>query len=68
LLLGYLAFRGIQNDRALLEKRRLEEHHKIAELVIRSIDVSIFEVERTFLNAVATGGAPQNCRIGHQIY
>ena len=53
LLLGYLAFRGIQNDRALLEKKRLDEHRRIAEMVTRSIDESIFEVERTFLNTVA---------------
>ena len=30
-LLGFLAFRGIQNDRALLEKERLEANRKIAE-------------------------------------
>jgi len=53
LLLGYLAFRGIQNDRALLEKKRLDEHRRIAEMVTRSIDESIFEVEQTFLNTVA---------------
>ncbi len=53
LLLGYLAFRGIQNDRALLEKKRLDEHRRIAEMVTRSIDESIFEVERAFLNTVA---------------
>ena len=53
LLLGYLAFRGIQNDRALLEKKRLDEHRRIAGMVTRSIDESIFEVERAFLNIVA---------------
>jgi len=53
LLLGYLAFRGIQNDRALLEKRRLDEHHRIAELIIGSIDENISEVEKTFLSSIA---------------
>ena len=53
LLLGYLAFRGIQNDRALLEKRRLDEHHKIAELITRSIDESIFEAEQAYLSSIA---------------
>ena len=31
LLLGYLAFRGIRNDQALLEKERTSEHSKIRE-------------------------------------
>ncbi|MCK4431824.1 MAG: hypothetical protein KAW19_11060 [Candidatus Aminicenantes bacterium] len=52
LILGYLAFRGIQNDRALLEKRRLDEHHRIAELITRSIDENIFEVEQAYLNSI----------------
>lgn len=52
MLLGYLAFRGIQNDRALLEKRRLDEHHRIAELITRSIDENIFEVEQAYLNSI----------------
>jgi len=52
LLLGYLAFRGIQNDRALIEKRRLEEHHRIAELITRSIDENIFEAEQAYLNSI----------------
>lgn len=53
MLLGYLAFRGIQNDRALLEKRRLDEHRRIAELITRSIDENISEVEQAFLNSTA---------------
>jgi len=48
LLLGYLAFRGIQNDQALLEKERLEDHRKIAEIITRSIEENIFEVEQAF--------------------
>ncbi len=53
LLLGYLAFRGIQNDQALLEKERLNEHRRIAELITRSIEKNIFEVEQSFLNTIA---------------
>ena len=48
LLLGYLAFRGIQNDQALLEKERLNEHRRIAELVTKSIEENISEVEQSF--------------------
>jgi len=54
LLLGYLAFRGIQNDRALLEKERLNEHRRIAELVTNSIKNNIFKVEQTFLNTISS--------------
>ena len=44
-LLGFLAFRGIQNDRALLEKERLEANRKIAIQVVREIDGKIGSVE-----------------------
>lgn len=53
LLLGYLAFRGIQNDRALLEKEKLSEQRRISESITASIDESIQEVERALQNAVA---------------
>jgi signal transduction histidine kinase len=49
LLLGYLAFRGIQNDQALLEKERLNDHRKILELVNRSVEDNILKVEQIFL-------------------
>jgi signal transduction histidine kinase len=53
LLLGYLAFRGIQNDRALLEKERLSEQLRISESITASIDESILEVEQAFQNAIS---------------
>ncbi len=53
LLLGYLAFRGIQNDQALLEKERINEHRRIAELITKSIEKNIYEVEQNFLNTIA---------------
>jgi signal transduction histidine kinase len=49
LLLGYLAFRGIQNDQALLEKERLNEQRKVLELVTRSVEENILKAEQTFL-------------------
>jgi len=49
LLLGYLAFRGIQNDQALLEKENLNDHHKILDLITRSVEESILDVEQAFL-------------------
>jgi len=45
LLLGYLAFRGIQNDRALLEKERLEDTRRTVDHVIRAVDDEITAVE-----------------------
>jgi len=45
LLLGYLAFRGIQNDRALLEKERLDETRRTADHVVRTVDDGITAVE-----------------------
>ena len=51
LLLGYFAFRGVQNDQALLEKRRLDDHRRAAEQVTSSINQSISEVEQAFLKA-----------------
>jgi len=52
LLLGYLAFRGIQNDRALLEKERLEETRRTADLVIRAVDDEIKSVEGALAKTV----------------
>jgi signal transduction histidine kinase len=45
LLLGYLALRGIQNDRALLDKERLEETRRAADRVIRAVDDTIAAAE-----------------------
>lgn len=53
LLLGYLAFRGIQNDRALLDKERLEETRRTAELVIRTVDDTIAAVEGALSKTVS---------------
>ncbi len=53
LLLGYFAFRGIQNDQALLEKRQLDDHRRAAEQVALSIDQSISEVEQAFVKTLS---------------
>jgi hypothetical protein len=53
LLLGYLAFRGIQNDQALLEKERMNEHRKILDLINRSVEENILKVEQSFLLTMA---------------
>ena len=58
LLLGYLAFRGIQNDQALLEKERLSEHREILDLVIRSVEENILNSELAVLNIVAEHREP----------
>jgi signal transduction histidine kinase len=53
LLLGYLAFRGIQNDQALLEKERLNDHRKILDLITRSVEENILKTEQAFLYIIA---------------
>jgi signal transduction histidine kinase len=53
LLLGYLAFRGIQNDRALLEKERLTETGQVAGKVIRVVNDEITAVEIALSKIVA---------------
>jgi signal transduction histidine kinase len=60
LLLGYLAFRGIQNDIALLEKERINEHSAVAQQITDSINEEISAVERSFLDSVANHQASQN--------
>jgi signal transduction histidine kinase len=52
LLLGYLAFRGIQNDQALLEKERSNDHRKILELITKSVEENILKAEQDFLNII----------------
>ncbi|OGD18186.1 MAG: hypothetical protein A2W03_00430 [Candidatus Aminicenantes bacterium RBG_16_63_16] len=53
LLLGYLAFRGIQNDRALVEKERLEETRRAADRVIRTVDDAIAATEEALAKTLA---------------
>ncbi|MFZ2054260.1 MAG: ATP-binding protein [Candidatus Aminicenantales bacterium] len=53
LLLGYLAFRGIQNDRALVEKERLENTRRAADRVLRAVDDAITAVEEILSKTVA---------------
>ena len=59
LLLGYLAFRGIQNDIALLEKEQLNEHNKIAQQITNSINDKISALEGAFLDSITSHQAPQ---------
>jgi signal transduction histidine kinase len=53
LLLGYLAFRGVQNDRALVEKERLEDTRRAADRVTRAVDDAIRSAEEALTKAVA---------------
>lgn len=53
MLLGYLAFRGIQNDIALLEKEQLNKHNTIAQQVTNSINDKISALEGAFLDSIA---------------
>lgn len=53
LLLGYFAFRGIQNDRALLEKERLEETRQAADRVVEAVDDEMTAAETGLLKTAA---------------
>jgi signal transduction histidine kinase/tetratricopeptide (TPR) repeat protein len=53
LLLGYFAFRGIQNDQALLENRRLDDYRRAAEQITSFVDKSISEVEKAFVKTLS---------------
>lgn len=53
LFLAYLAFRGIQNDRALVEKNKLDEHRRLSGLITREVDENISKVEQTLLDTIA---------------
>jgi len=53
LLLGYLAFRGVKNDQALVEKNRLDEQRRNAESVIRTVGASVSAVEQDFQKTLA---------------
>jgi signal transduction histidine kinase/tetratricopeptide (TPR) repeat protein len=68
-LLGLLAFRGIQNDRALLEKERLEANRRIADQVIREVDEKIRSVEAalTANDADLSDSAWQQFEIQHPL-
>jgi signal transduction histidine kinase len=52
MLLGYLAFRGVQNDRALVEKERLEDTRRAADRVVRDVDEAITAVEEVLEKVV----------------
>ncbi len=51
-LLGYLAFRGVRNDQALLERQTRLEHASIAAQIVESVNESISASERAFLDAI----------------
>ncbi|MGD2217533.1 MAG: histidine kinase dimerization/phospho-acceptor domain-containing protein, partial [Gemmatimonadales bacterium] len=58
LALSYLAVRGIRNELALLEQRRLGEHRALAELVGDTIAARIAGSERAFSAALAGRNDP----------
>lgn len=50
LIMGYLAFRGIQNDRALLEKQRIQEDRRLARMAAKEAGAALSRVEESFLS------------------
>jgi signal transduction histidine kinase len=62
LLLGYFAFRGIQNDRALVEKERLERTRRSADQVIGAVENGIEAVETALSMIVADNPEPASAK------
>jgi signal transduction histidine kinase len=60
LLLGYLAFRGIQNDQALLEKENREELQTLVQKVTAQVDENISDVEEDFKLALGNEWNPED--------
>jgi len=54
LALGYLAFRGIRNELALREQRRLDEHRTVSRFVSDTLSAEFAQTERAVARAVAT--------------
>jgi signal transduction histidine kinase/tetratricopeptide (TPR) repeat protein len=52
LILGYLAFRGVQNDQALIEKARGDEHRGMAARVVGLVDQKVGAVEQAFSEVI----------------
>lgn len=52
LILGYLALRGIQSERVLSEKRTLDEHRRVGELITSSLDKNISRIEQIVYNVL----------------
>lgn len=63
LLLGYLAFRGIQNDQALLEKEKREELRSAAEGVTSRIEESLSQVEQNYIDLISKEQNPETPQI-----
>ena len=53
ILLGYLAFRGIRNDQALLERERSEDLRRIASVVVAAHDSGLLALGRALDSALA---------------
>ena len=65
-LLGYLAFRGIQNDQALVERERQNRHRGIAELIADSLEASLTRIEQALdqTTSALQGAEPHDVRSG----
>jgi len=60
LLLSYLAFRGVQNDRALVERDRLEATRRAADKVLEAVDGEITDIESALSGIVKKGAEPMD--------
>ena len=57
-LLGYLAFRGIQNDRALVEREQRTQLQEMANQVRRGVEGRLDGLEEALASVVAAADSP----------
>jgi signal transduction histidine kinase len=67
LALGYLAFRGIRNELALLEQRTLNEHRAISDIVSDTIEYHITTAERALSLSVVDRGSDLAIESGNSL-
>jgi len=67
LALGYLAFRGIRNELAVQEQRRLDEHRTVARLVSDTLIAAIARAELAVGSSVSLSGAADPRALGSAV-
>ena len=58
LILGFLAFRGIKNDQALIERERRSNIQETARQIIRETDVYFSSIENSFVEIIDSAHIP----------
>ncbi|OVE79519.1 hypothetical protein BVY01_02325 [bacterium I07] len=68
LILGYLAFRGIRNDQALMERDQLNSHRELAQQVISAVSDSLEVVKSSFLRPIVDDTARSPAKLNEILH